>query len=300
MRNRISEHLRGNVVGYIALFFVLTGGTAYALDGSNTVFSDDIVDGQVKTADLHDGAVTGAKVSDGALGGSDLADRSIGGQKIGTETLGGVNVADGSLFGSDIANDSLSSQDIGAHAVGSSELDPAAFLSSDIAQISASDQRYGVPPNAIQGPEVSDNSLTGDDIDESTLDTPEAAYAKVDGDIDLPSSGERTIASRTVEPGSYVVLAKSSLRSSDGQFATCTLNATRAGQSFDLDSATDPTVKPSFGLPGAWDEMELLGFVGSSSADIALKFTCHGDGVTTSDTRLAAIKVNRLVGTNAP
>jgi hypothetical protein len=45
MQNRISEHLRSNVVGYLALFLVLTGGTAYALDGSNTVFSDDIVNG---------------------------------------------------------------------------------------------------------------------------------------------------------------------------------------------------------------------------------------------------------------
>jgi hypothetical protein len=147
---------------------------------------------------------------------------------------------------------------------------------------------------------VSDNSLTGADVDESTLDTPEAAYSKVDGDVVLPSSGSRTIASRTVEPGSYVVVAKSSLRSDDGQFATCHLNATRSGQSFDLDSATDPTVKPSFGLPGAWDEMELIGFVASSGSNIGLEVTCSGDGVTTYNTRLAALKVNRLIETNAP
>jgi hypothetical protein len=300
MQNRISGHLRGNIVGYVALFLVLTGGTAYALDGSNTVFTDDIVDGQVRTADLHADSVIGAKVADGSLTGGDLADRSIGGQKIGTETLTGANVTDGSLFGADIANDSLSAQDIGTHAIGSSEFDPAAFLSSDLAQVSASDPRYAIPADAIQGSEVSDNSLTGADIDESTLDTPEAAFSRVDGDINLPSSGERTLTSRTVEAGSYVVLAKASLRSSDGQFATCRINATRSGQSFDLDSATDPTVKPSFGLPGAWDEMSLMGFVGSAGSNIALKFNCRGDGVTVYNTRLAAIKVNRLIGTDAP
>jgi hypothetical protein len=32
----------------LALFLVLTGGTAIALDGHNTVFSDDIVNGKVK------------------------------------------------------------------------------------------------------------------------------------------------------------------------------------------------------------------------------------------------------------
>jgi hypothetical protein len=39
-------------MGALALFLVLTGGSAYALSGHNTVFSDDIVNGQVKRADL--------------------------------------------------------------------------------------------------------------------------------------------------------------------------------------------------------------------------------------------------------
>ena len=39
MSTRIRNHLRGNVIAYVALFFALTGGTAFALTGSNTVFS---------------------------------------------------------------------------------------------------------------------------------------------------------------------------------------------------------------------------------------------------------------------
>jgi hypothetical protein len=299
MRSTISAHLRSNVVGYVALFLVLTGGTAYALDGTNTVFSDDIVNGQVKTNDLGGGAVTSGKTEDGSLTGTDLADRSISGQKIGVETLQSVNVSDGSLFGNDIANDSLGAADIGTHAIGSSELDPGAFVPTDIAQKSATDPRYEVATNAIQGDEVTDNTLTGADINESTLDTPEAAYSKTDGSISLPSSGEQTIASRTVEPGDYVVLAKASLRSNDGQFATCRIHAVRSGTSTDLDSATDPTVKRSFGLPGAWDEMSLMGLV-ASSGNIDLGFICGGDGVIASNTRLVAVKVNRLIGTDTP
>jgi hypothetical protein len=317
----IGNHLRGNIVGYVALFLVLTGGTAYALDGSNTVFTDDIVNGQVTGPDLAGGAVTslkirdgqvlnedlapdavtGDKVKDGSLTGSDLGDRSIGGQTIANETLTGTNVNDGSLFGADIANGSIGAADLGTHAVGATELDPAAFEPSDIAQKSASDPRYGIAPNAIQGDEVADNSLTGADINESTLDTPEAAYAKADSGVDLPDDdSNRTIASRTVEPGSYVVLAKASLSSSDGQFSTCRLHAVRAGFNGDLDSVTNPTVKPQFGLPGAWDEMSLMGLVASGAGNIQLSVICHGAGVTTSNVRLVALKVNRLVGTNAP
>ncbi|MGH2987704.1 MAG: hypothetical protein ACRDLO_13600 [Solirubrobacterales bacterium] len=49
---RVRTLVRQQWVGLIALFLVLTGGSAYALDGSNTVFSDDIVDGEVKVADV--------------------------------------------------------------------------------------------------------------------------------------------------------------------------------------------------------------------------------------------------------
>ncbi len=50
---RIYRHLTyANVLSSIALFLVLGGGTAVALNGSNTVFSDDIVDHQVKSQDL--------------------------------------------------------------------------------------------------------------------------------------------------------------------------------------------------------------------------------------------------------
>jgi hypothetical protein len=61
--SRIRQHIRGNVVGYVALFLVLTGGTAQALNGSNTVFSDDIVNRDVKTADLGFKSVTANRLA---------------------------------------------------------------------------------------------------------------------------------------------------------------------------------------------------------------------------------------------
>jgi hypothetical protein len=50
---RIRRHLSfANVASAIALFVAIGGGSAYALTGSNTVFSDDIVNGEVKSPDL--------------------------------------------------------------------------------------------------------------------------------------------------------------------------------------------------------------------------------------------------------
>ena len=57
---RIGNHIRSNVVGYIALFAFAMSGTASALDGSDTVFSDDIVNGEVQSPDILDGTVGSA------------------------------------------------------------------------------------------------------------------------------------------------------------------------------------------------------------------------------------------------
>ena len=49
MRERLRSLLTyANVMATIAVFLVLSGGTAVALSGSNTVFSDDIVNNEVK------------------------------------------------------------------------------------------------------------------------------------------------------------------------------------------------------------------------------------------------------------
>jgi formylglycine-generating enzyme required for sulfatase activity len=91
---RISAHIRSNVVNYVALFLALSG-TAYALDGSDTVFSDDIVDGEVKAedirganvtaVDLGTGAVTADKLDRGAVSTGKLADGAVTAPKLGCE-----------------------------------------------------------------------------------------------------------------------------------------------------------------------------------------------------------------------
>ena len=56
--------LRRNAIALLALFVALGGTGAYA---ANTVFSGDIVDGQVMNPDLANGAVTSAKILDGQV-----------------------------------------------------------------------------------------------------------------------------------------------------------------------------------------------------------------------------------------
>jgi hypothetical protein len=108
-------------MGAVALFLVLTGGVAYA---ANTVFSSDIVDGEVKTADIGNNQVRGADVRN-----DDLAGGGLTGADIALNTLRSEDIADGGVQGIDVQNDTLTGSKIaegtlnlaaeGLHVVGS-------------------------------------------------------------------------------------------------------------------------------------------------------------------------------------
>ncbi len=63
-------HIRSNIVGYVALFFALTGG-AYAVSiAKNSVGSKQIKTGAVKSVDVKDDSLTGADVDEATLKGT--------------------------------------------------------------------------------------------------------------------------------------------------------------------------------------------------------------------------------------
>jgi hypothetical protein len=124
---RIRKHIQQNVVGYLALFLVLTGGTAMAVDGplpgQNQVGSEDIINGEVKNADLGTDAVASGKIIDRQVKNADL---SLGASSSNT-------IADGGIQGIDVKNNTLTG----------TQIDESTLFN--------------------------DNSLTGADIDESSL-----------------------------------------------------------------------------------------------------------------------------------
>jgi hypothetical protein len=103
---RIRKHLTyANVMATIAVFLVLSGGTAVALSGSNTVFSDDITDNEVRTADVRNDTFTG--------GGLVTADVRNDNQ---TSPAGGLAAPDlrpNAVGTSEVANGTLNDEDVG-------------------------------------------------------------------------------------------------------------------------------------------------------------------------------------------
>src|SRR4051794_10742302 len=88
-----------NVTSLLALFIALGGAGAYA---ANTVFSSDIVDGEVKNPDLATAAVTSGKINDGSVSNADLATAAV--------TSGKIN--DGSVANGDLGANAVTTSKI--------------------------------------------------------------------------------------------------------------------------------------------------------------------------------------------
>jgi hypothetical protein len=121
-----------NVMATIAVFLVLSGGTAVALSGSNTVFSDDIVNGEVKADDIGsnavrsgkiiDGGVQSVDILDGAVGSPDILDGAVGNNDVRKSAITSGKVQDESLTGADVNESSFGPVPDAAHATNSDQL----------------------------------------------------------------------------------------------------------------------------------------------------------------------------------
>jgi hypothetical protein len=168
MASRARNHIRSNVVGYIAIFLFAMSGTAMALDGSNTVFSDDIVNGEVRTADIRDGDVGTLDLADAQVRNVDLQDNSVDAAKIATNGVGAAEIAtdavntdeilDNNVRTNDVRNGTLGVDDLGTGSVASDEIADETVTGADLAGT-------GEGTNGFNGDqEIIDGTITGFDI----------------------------------------------------------------------------------------------------------------------------------------
>jgi hypothetical protein len=136
--SRISEYIRNNILGVIAIYLAL-GGIGVASHGApNSIDSADIINGEVKTADIAPQQVRTGDVA----------------RDTGPNALTGTNIAADTITDADIA---AAAQFNGAAAGGDlQDSYPAPTLA----------------PGAVSGGaggEIADDTVTGADVDESTL-----------------------------------------------------------------------------------------------------------------------------------
>jgi hypothetical protein len=149
IRRRLSY---ANVVATLALLIAVAGGTAYA---ANTVFSSDIVDGEVKSVDIGTGEVRRP----------DIKDNQVNSAKIADGTLNGSDVADQGLNGIDILDSSVTSADLATNSVGAEEILDGAVSTTEVAESAINSFHLGT--NSVGSAEVANGFLRGVDVGEA-------------------------------------------------------------------------------------------------------------------------------------
>ncbi len=120
------------VIATLALFISLGGG-AWAL-AKNSVDSRAIENGSVRSQELKDDDVRGADIEANAVTGSAVADGAVG----------AAEVADGSVAAAELATGAVGSVEVADNSLGTADINESALFN--------------------------DDSLTGSDLDEATLD----------------------------------------------------------------------------------------------------------------------------------
>ncbi|HYH62241.1 MAG TPA: hypothetical protein VD766_10290 [Solirubrobacterales bacterium] len=198
MGDRAYAHIRANLAGYVALFLLFTTGTAKAVDGplagQNTVGSEDIIDGEVRSLEIAPGGIASADIGSntllrekfvaGTLRGDDVSSDGLGGSDIDESTFFNDNtLTGGDLDEATLFNDnSLNSGDLGVNSVGASE----------------------ISANSVTSSDVSDGSMTSADIGTDQIRSSEIASSAIRSNELGPIEIVRT--SRTLEPGEDDVL----------------------------------------------------------------------------------------------
>jgi hypothetical protein len=176
---RIGAHLRSNVIGYLALFFALTMGTAYATHpgGADTISTEDIIDSEVRSADINNGAVNTEDITndgirsedvrddttpEGGLAAADLGAASVGSSELGPNAVGSGSVLDGSLAGADLADGAVTNAKIANFAVSNSKLLTNAVTTTKIATSAVG--QSDIATDGVAGAEIVNSSVRAEDI----------------------------------------------------------------------------------------------------------------------------------------
>ena len=145
---RIRSHLTyANVMVTLLAFVVLAGGTAFA---ANTVFSTDIVDGEVKAPDIASNAIGSGKVGNNQVKSADVRDDSL---------------TDGGLVAADLAAGSVAASELASDAIPADGTDDDGSTKLQKGSVGLNELRGG----SVGSSTVQNDSLTGTDVLESSL-----------------------------------------------------------------------------------------------------------------------------------
>jgi hypothetical protein len=200
MSRRISKHIRSNVVGYVAIFLFAMSGTAFGLAGSNTVFSDDIVNQEVKTDDIANGDVGIADLGVNSVGSGELNDGSVKSAEINDGTIATVDIADGAVNSAKITDQSVTGTDLAGTGFGNNG------FNGDEEIIDGTISGFDIAGSTLSGFHIADGTLTNADL----ADEPSAGSASDASVIGVPAGGVTVVSAPITTHGTGRILIDAS------------------------------------------------------------------------------------------
>jgi hypothetical protein len=206
MRSRLKPRSIYDVFAVIGCLAALSTGTAYA---ANTVFSTDIVDGEVKNADIAGNSITSNRIYPGSVTNTDIGADAVDGSKVLNGELTGADVSNSSLTGDDVASSSLTGIDVSNGSLTGSDVLDESLTGTEVADASLTGA--DVAASSLTGADVASSSLTGADIANRSVDADDLDAADRSGSIDVGpiANGRCTTISGSVtgaEPGDVAVI----------------------------------------------------------------------------------------------
>jgi hypothetical protein len=214
---RIRNHIRSNVVGYLALFFAFSGSVAYATHpgGANTIDSGDIINGQVTEPDIATNAVRSAEVlNDSAAGGGleqqDLQASSVGGSEIRANAVAGGEVENDSLDSVDLGPNSVTNSEMADGSVGTAEVIDDTGVGGGLAAEDLQTNSVGsseIQTDAVQATEIANDSIDSGEIVDFGLSNQDVGvlFAQVNANGTLANSSGGVAVTKLAGLGTYEV-----------------------------------------------------------------------------------------------
>ena len=171
--NPLRRHLRRHLVGYLAILgFAVASGVEAAdgpLAGQDTVGSDDIIDGEVRSVDIGNGLIFNNDVAQNAIQSSKVANATLTGADFGPDSLTGDDVAEATFYG----DNSLTTADVNESALFNDD----SLATNDFFFFAAGTDE--IVANAVSADEVDDDSLQADELAADSVGSSEIASEEV-------------------------------------------------------------------------------------------------------------------------
>ena len=289
LSERVGGHLRGNAVGYLALFIALTG-TSYA---ATKIGPGDIKKNAVLAKHVKDGVLTGAEVADNALTGADIDEGSL--QNV------PVLLADGSVTTAKLSDAAVTMPKLADAAVSEQKLafDPATQSELDAATTAIPDSRL----ETITTPgKIADSALSSNVALLGGTQTYSGAKTFTDN-VTLNLNGFEKLAVSTIkiatENGAPFQSTINNQTSSNTQEGASVFNSTASTgttetllnlANLDNQPVVAGLVVASPGSGGVTTGIDL------SDPNIGTAVNIGGHGIATSGATISAAELNKLDG----